>query len=193
MSSISLSRVDCYWKELRAENSNTYVICSELCFVADYLGMEALILDLCTYISDDLEVVAEGVQMSYNQAADSLRPLQAQFLDQYIEGAQVAFKDGAEAKGLKPLRDAFVHFVPDTNYLALRDIGFRAALNKVPALSGAILQLLFADGSPFLALAKLPNQCDRCGGWRKVFASTWVDGQVKGNCLDCHGKPPIEL
>lgn len=166
------------------------MICSELCVIADYLGIEALLLDLCDYIKDNFEPVAKDLQLQYNQFTDSCTPLPAQFVQQYIEGAQLAFKDGAEPDALTPLRDAFIHFIPATNYLALRDASFCAALHKVPALSAAVLQFLFAADSPFLSLAfvKLPVVCNQCRYQRKVYASTWVDGDVKDSCLSCEGK-----
>lgn len=174
---------------LLAEADNVYVACVELSILADYFGIEALILDISTYVRVNFQPVAEEVQRSFQSWANSVTvPVSAQFLDDYIEGAKAVFNNEAHVPALDPVRNAFVQFIANTNYVVLRDKSFLEALHEVPDLAAAILQNLFADGSPFLNLAKveLPYHCDTCKARTEVYASTTlVGGGISGFCLDC--------
>lgn len=154
--------------------------------MADFFGIDAMILDISTYVTETFKDVAEGLQKSFKGWNGSFEPVSAQFADRYIEGARNAFSY-AHVSTLRPLRQAFVQFVADTKYLVLRDDGFSRGLQKVPELAAAILQSLFEDGSSFLNIARvsLPRSCSTCLVGSKVFRKTWLTGQIEGVCLDC--------
>lgn len=112
----------------------------------------------------------------------------ASFLDSYIDGVRIAFDGNMHSPALEPLRAAFVQFVADSNYFALRDHTAHDPMHQIPDLAMEVLQSLFAEGSLFLSLAKIraPWSCDICKDTRMVYAKTWIDGEhLGGTCSRC--------
>ncbi|KAH9203184.1 BTB/POZ protein [Leptodontidium sp. 2 PMI_412] len=180
---------NCDWDVLQNENGNIYVACLELSLMADYFGIDDLILDISAYIRGSCKHVVEGLQKGWHEHGEA-RSLPADFLEKFIDGARITFSD-KNPDAINPLRQAFVQFVADTRYLVLRNNSFRQALSDVPEFAAAILGNVFADGSPFYKLTciGLPESCGNCRKQGRTFTATWIGrlGEIDGICSDCRG------
>jgi hypothetical protein len=174
---------------LQLENSNIYIACFELSSMADYFGIDDLILDISTYIRDSYKPAVEAIQKDWHEHQEARSP-PAEFFENFINGAMIVFSD--ETPGLEPLRKAFVQFVADTQYLVLLNDSFRQAVLKAPGFAAAIWFTTFADKSPFYKLTRigLPSPCGTCENKDCVFATNWSSGlgKINGTCSHYYSK-----
>jgi hypothetical protein len=188
---------------LREQGGNIYLACVELSRVADYLGIDDLIEEISAYVRDSYGPVVEVLQKDWHQqreASQRVWPprleashLPAEFRQKFVEGAEIVFGD--DHPKLKPLREAFVAFVADTQYLVLKDDRFLQALSNLTEFKAAIFQNLFVHGSPFYELTNisLPKSCGQCQNRDPICTETWINrlGRIDGHCPDCHGRDRV--
>ncbi|KAI0127533.1 BTB/POZ protein [Xylariales sp. AK1849] len=173
---------------------NSYAKYSKLYECADFFGLDQLMQDIMTSLSQHLREDAIEVQKRFCQAKAALSPNTTNLLPQ---NTIQRFKLGVEAaynSSSDKLRGEYVKFVMATHWWILNDANFQHVLRDVHGFAFDLLSFTIeASGAGVYVPNECPLTCWDCGEQcftrgdvERYWVKVWVIPDIQGACNKCN-------